>query len=132
METREPFGHRHHRFAQRDLNRFEPFPRRSGTGLIPDAQTLLGRLQGQPDIPLTVAFAHAQGLIEQADPALRRDAAHRMDVARLDRQTVRQARGIAWRERVPPRSLPHALRCIGLARGDILRAVPREKGTLNP
>lgn len=89
MKTSEPLGYRSHWFAHRCLNRFESFPRRPGAGLIPHAQTLAGRLQREPDIAPAVAFARAQGLIEKADPTLWRDAAHRMDAARTDRQARR-------------------------------------------
>jgi len=95
MEASQPFRHRHHRFAQRCLDRFASFPRRPGARLIPHAQTLVGRLSRQPDVTLPGAFAHAQGLMEQADPARLRDAAHGMHAARTDWQALRQARGVA-------------------------------------
>jgi hypothetical protein len=70
METRQSFGHRHHRFAHRYRNCVDPFPRRSGPNLIPEAQTLVIRLSSEPDVTLTGAFAQTEGLIETTDLAL--------------------------------------------------------------
>ena len=95
METRAPFVHRHHRVAQRCLNRFEPVPRRSGPGLIPKAQTLGTRLSSPPDVTLMGAFAPTQGWMEQTDPACWRDTASRRHPACTDRHARRHAPGVA-------------------------------------
>lgn len=132
MQTSKLIGHRYDRFIQPVLKVFEPLPFSFGLRLIPDRQALQGGIQSQPDIASAVAPANAEGLVKESHPASFRDPTDGRDLPGAERQRSRHGGHTVSRQIPNPIPVPQPGGRVGLARGDVVRAVPLQEGSLSP
>src|SRR6266545_3212336 len=132
MQMSKVYGHRYDRLIQLVLKVFEPLPFSFGLRLIPDRQALQGGIQSQSDIASAVAPANPEGLVKESHPARFRDAPDGMDLSRAERQRIGHGGHTVSRQARNPHPPAQPSGRLGLARGDVVRAVPLQEGSLSP